>query len=137
MALYLDASALVKLVVAEEGTWALAERVRGRPTATSVLSRVEVERALRRAELTGPTIELAGAVLRRVVHVGLDGTILARAARLEPTALRTLDAIHLATALSFEPDVEAFVTYDRRLADAAERAGLPVESPVEVNRPSR
>jgi len=128
-AVYLDASAIVKLVVPEEGSRALAERLGGRRTATTALSRVEVERALRRAGLPSATIELAGSVLRRIVRIGVDGAILARAAELEPATLRTLDAIHLATALSFEEDVEAFVTYDRRLAQAAERAGLPVESP--------
>ncbi len=127
--LYLDASAVVKLVVAEAESWALAERLRGRRTATSALSRVEVERALRRAGLPRATIELAGSVFRRIVRLGVDGGILARAAEIEPGTLRTLDAIHLASALALEGDLEALVTYDRRLAQAGEHVGIAVESP--------
>lgn len=61
--------------------------------------------------------------------IAMDAAVLLRAASLEPPELRSLDAIHLATALSVEPVIEAFVTYDRQLGRAAAAAGLRVESP--------
>ena len=59
----------------------------------------------------------------------LDRELLERAGRVEPAALRTLDAIHLATALSFPRAPASFVSYDRRQLDAARRAGLFTTSP--------
>lgn len=67
-------------------------------------------------------------VLAEVDLVRLDEPILDRAARLDPPALRSLDAIHLATALSLD-DLEAIVTYDDQMADAARSAGLTVSVP--------
>ena len=61
--------------------------------------------------------------------IDVSPLILSRAARLEPPALRTLDAVHLASALELGADLEAFVTYDARLAAAARGAGLTVVSP--------
>jgi predicted nucleic acid-binding protein len=68
-------------------------------------------------------------VLETVVLQDLEPAIIERAARLEPSSLRTLDAIHLASALGMGVDLEAFVTYDARLAAAARGAGLTVVSP--------
>jgi predicted nucleic acid-binding protein len=67
--------------------------------------------------------------MTRVALVEVDRRILAVAAALEPPGLRTLDAIHLATALAVREDLEAVVTYDRRLAAAAERMHLEVSVP--------
>jgi predicted nucleic acid-binding protein len=70
------------------------------------------------------------AYLRDAVDLfDLDAGILEAAASVQPVGLRTLDAIHLATALSLRDDLAAVVSYDRRLAEAALAAGLPVVSP--------
>ncbi|MBM4440552.1 MAG: type II toxin-antitoxin system VapC family toxin [Candidatus Rokubacteria bacterium] len=128
---YLDASAIVKLVVAEPESAALIDRLREWPQrASSALSITEVPRALRRAGFTAPATRRARAVLARVALVEIDRTILTAAAALNPAGLRTLDAIHLATALSLRADLAAFVTYDRRLGAAAELADLEVSAPV-------
>ena len=68
-------------------------------------------------------------VLNRIAFIRVDDAILQQAADLEPIRLRSLDAIHLATALSVRPHLEAFVAYDRRLLTAAENLGLDVASP--------
>jgi uncharacterized protein len=61
--------------------------------------------------------------------VELSAGIADAAAKLEPPSLRTLDAVHLASALSLGDDLGAFVAYDRRLAEAAEAAGIEVLAP--------
>lgn len=71
----------------------------------------------------------ASAWLEGVTLLPMDGSVLGEAALLEPPAVRSLDAIHLATALSVREDLGVFVTYDQRLADAARQAGLPVTQP--------
>jgi len=125
---YLDASALVKLVVAEAETAALLTYLADRPhAATSVLATVEVARALGRVGLDQQArIE---AVFDRLVVVGLGDDIVARAGRVGPPTLRTLDAIHLATALELGADLAAFVTYDGRLGESARALGIPVAAP--------
>lgn len=128
--LYLDSSAIVKLVAPENETSSLVERLRDDPdVVSSALARVEVIRAVRRA---GSGVELeqrAHAVLDRVALVPLDEGILNRAASLEPLDLRSLDAIHLATALLLRDDIAGVVTYDLRLAQAAKDVWLPVLAP--------
>lgn len=71
----------------------------------------------------------ARSLLADVALLPLDDAILAEAASLEPPVLRSLDALHLATALSVRNDVGAFVTYDAGLAGVAADHGLPVLSP--------
>jgi len=129
---YLDASALVKLATRELETDALREhlsRYSGR--ATSRLAAVEVPRAL--ARRGAESVAAAGGALAEtfegLLMVELDNTITLRAAGIEPAQLRSLDAIHLASALSMGDELEAVVTYDRRLADAARAAGLTVVAP--------
>jgi len=125
---YLDASALVKLVVVERESAALRRYLVTRERyATSVISRVEVTRALLRRDL------LAAAALdelwARVTVLTLELRTADAAARLAPPTLRSLDAIHLATALSLLPELGAFIAYDRRLTDAARDLGLAVVTP--------
>ena len=128
LACYLDSSALVKLVITESETPALAAFLRDYPRRiTSVVAAVEVPRAVARLGLGTPE-ELA-ALERDLYFVDLDQSLVAAAATVAPMGLRTLDAIHLATALLLRPDLGALVTYDRRLADAAQAAGLEVVSP--------
>lgn len=128
--LYFDSSAIVKLCVVEPESRALAA-VLGPNTeaASSALSRVEVGLALRRANATSDALRRAQTVLSRIVLISIDEPILSRAASLDPPDLRALDAIHLATALDMRMELGAIVTYDARLARAAERAGLLVRSP--------
>lgn len=71
----------------------------------------------------------ARAWLEGIALLPMDGSVLDEAASLEPPTLRSLDAIHLATALSVRDEVGALFTYDQRLADAAESHGLPVAQP--------
>lgn len=128
-ALYLDSSALIKLVFEEHETGALEAFLRDRPLrVSSSLARVEVMRA---ARTVGDALVTrhATAVLGAVELVGLDTALLADAERLDPLALRTLDAVHLATAVALARDIEGMVVYDRRLAGAARRAGLTVWAP--------
>lgn len=125
--LYLDSSAIVKLIAREPGTQELVEAVRAdQEIISSALAWTEVVRAVRRS---GRRAARAEAVLERIALVPIDDGILRSASRLSPTGLRTLDAIHLATALSLESDLAALVTYDSRLADTAEAAGLEVRAP--------
>ena len=128
MSVYLDASALVKLAVEEIESPALRSFLADHPqrTASEILA-VEVPRALGRR--LGAVARDALPVLETVVLQDLEPAIIERAARLEPSSLRTLDAIHLASALGMGADLEAFVTYDARLAAAARDAGLTVVSP--------
>lgn len=127
---YLDSSALVKLVVAEPESAALADRLRAWPQrVSSAVSLTELPRALRRAGFGAAERRRARAVLARVSLVEVDRRILVAAAALEPPALRSLDAIHLATALAVREDLAAIVTYDRRLRAAAELVHLEVAAP--------
>lgn len=126
MAHYLDTSALVKLVVSENETAALrawlgtAERV---PVSCD-LARTELLRATRRA--APDRLVQARAVLDSVTLIEVTTSIFEEAGRLDPTVLRSLDAVHLAAALSLGDDLEAIVTYDDRLAQAARANGIPV-----------
>ena len=127
--LYLDSSALVKLVVAEPETAALLAFLAAWPhRVSSALARVEVLRAVKRAG-AGPAVRgRATRVLARVALIRVDDPVLAAAARVPPPELRTLDAIHLATARSLD-GLGGIVTYDARLGRAAGRARIKVWSP--------
>lgn len=128
--LYLDSSAIVKLIASEPETASLVELLRADPDAvSSTLARVETVRAVRRAGSTRERLSRAEAILDRIALVPLEEGILHRAAHLSPADLRTLDAIHLATALSLESDISGMVTYDARLAKAAEGSGVIVLAP--------
>ena len=123
---FLDASALVKLLLHEPESNALIDYLDGRTSVeASELCITEVGLAVRRAFPDGDETEaLAGVVLHKVT-----ADLLRKAARLTPTRLRALDAIHLATALSLGVDDTSLVTYDARLADAARSHGLRVVQP--------
>lgn len=127
---YLDSSALVKLVVLEPETPALIELLRAHAErVSSALALTEVPRALRRAGFGTVERRRAREVLARVALIDVDRRALATAAGLDPPALRTLDAIHLATVLTIHEDLAGLVTYDRRLAAAARRAHVEVLAP--------
>jgi hypothetical protein len=128
--LYLDSSALVKLVLPEAESEALQESLSDWPVRiTSELARVEVLRAVRRA-----TVEIAAEQRVEEVMAGLyllkmDSDILSEAARLEPRSVRSLDAIHLASALSLGADLGGIMVYDSNLAAAAAGCDLQVMAP--------
>jgi hypothetical protein len=128
--LYLDSSAIIKLVLHEPETAALYALLEEWPKRiSSVLARVEVLRGLRRAGVPAADHHRGEQILRRLGLFRLDDTILAAAASLDPPQLRSLDAIHLATALTVRDHLAALVTYDRRLAQAAAAAHVPVWTP--------
>lgn len=126
--LYLDSSAAVKFVVSEQesaalGAW-LPDEIR---LTSSALLRTEVLRAVRRQE--PGQLERARQTIAKFALHDIDADILESAGRLGPNSLRSLDAIHLATALRLADELEAIVTYDRRVIEGARALGLPVASP--------
>jgi predicted nucleic acid-binding protein len=127
-ATYLDSSAIVKLAVREAESVALRRYLRRRrPLVTSSLARAEVLRALLPA---GDNAVAAGRkVLTRLDLVRINNRVLDEAATLLPVGVRTLDAIHLATAGQLGPDLGMLVTYDDRMAEAAQQIGHRVVAP--------
>ncbi|NUR61800.1 MAG: type II toxin-antitoxin system VapC family toxin [Catenulispora sp.] len=126
--IYLDSAAVVKLVHAENETRELREWLDERidsPWTSSTLLEIEAFRALARyaphaASRLHPVLDLMSLV-------DIDAGIRILAQTVRPATVRSLDAIHLATALRVRP--ASFITYDKRLADAARQAGLAVEMP--------
>ena len=125
---YLDSSAIVKLVIREPESAALRRYLLQRkPMVSSALARAEVSRAVL---AFGPSAQRAAQeVLVRIDLLRVNNRILGIAGTLEPHSLRTLDAIHLASALSLEETLADFVCYDHRLSQAAADQGWPVKSP--------
>jgi uncharacterized protein len=124
---YLDASAFVKLVVPEPETASLSAALANvsRLVASEILE-VEVLRASRRA---GGDTQAARAQLAAVRLIPLTDEIRARAGELDPTSIRSLDAIHVASALSLRERLKGLFTYDERMSSAARDAGLDVYAP--------
>lgn len=128
--IYLDSSALMRLVRREDETVALRQWLNlhpEHPVVTSELGRVEVLRAARRTG--GPVLAEARAVVGDLDLVPLDRAVQDVACDLGDPRLRTLDALHLASALLLGEGLTALVAYDRRLADAAQAGGLAVTAP--------
>ena len=124
---YADSSALVKLVIDEPESDAMARYAADRPLATSRIALVEVSRATNVAN-PAPEVRVAtDLLLGSCMLVDLTDLLLRSAARLASESVRTLDAVHLASALRIEAD--AVVAYDRRLLAAAAANGLAVASP--------
>jgi uncharacterized protein len=126
---YLDTSAAVRLLMTERESPALRRWLRRRPErASAALLRVELVRIVRRAGLPR-LIPEARRLLAGVHLIRLDDALLDRSADLDPTELRSLDAIHLAAAASLGDDLAAVVSYDDRLLAAAASLGLPTATP--------
>jgi uncharacterized protein len=132
--IYLDSGAVVKLVRQEEYSADLVEWLNVRPDVplvSSVLAELEVARVLRRS--APQALVAVPGTIGRLFRVEVDATIRAVAAAFTEPTLRTLDAIHLATARVLvnesRADLTAFVTYDPRLLASAQAAGLPAVSP--------
>ena len=129
--IYLDTSATVKLVTAEQESPALINWLNAHPDehlATSAIGHIELIRAATRAGAAA-TAAAARTVASTIDTLVLTDTIAAIAATIPPAELRTLDAIHLATAHAHRHSLTAFCVYDRRLLDAAESQDLPTVSP--------
>jgi predicted nucleic acid-binding protein len=127
----------VKLIVTEPESASLkAELERWRERVTASISLTEVVRACRVAAMgdvngqaVGTIVSEAQALLAGLAILDADPPLLREAGLLDPAGMRSLDAIHLAAALSFGKELGALVTYDLRLAAAAKRRGLQVLSP--------
>jgi predicted nucleic acid-binding protein len=123
--IYLDSSALLKLLFEESESAALAQWISeraGTPMVSSELARLEVVRATRR--LDADVVPAARALMSQLDLIPVNGALIDEAADIGDPLLRTLDAIHLASALSIRGDLTAFVAYDNRLFAAAEAAGM-------------
>lgn len=128
MAVYLDSSAIVKLAVREPESAALRLYLRRRrPLVASALARTEVLRALLPAG--EDALELGRTILRTLDLVRVNDRILNAAGLLRPLDLRSLDAIHLATARELGSDLTVLVTYDSRMVAAARGLGYRSASP--------
>lgn len=125
---YCDTSALAKLVMNEEGTGRLQDALgHGAVLVSSELVRTELRRAVNRYESN--LVAATQRVLDGLVLVTVTADVLDDAAMILPPSLRSLDAIHLASALVLREELEAVISYDRRMLTAASALGLPVLSP--------
>jgi predicted nucleic acid-binding protein len=127
--IYLDSSALVKLITEEQESRALQQWLnenRSEQMVTNMVGIVETKRVA--ARIDSEALSAAVLVLARVDRLEVLGATYALAADLPPVSLRTLDALHVASAVQAR-DVTAFLTYDVRMAEAAALVDLPVFSP--------
>ncbi|HKT02636.1 MAG TPA: type II toxin-antitoxin system VapC family toxin [Rugosimonospora sp.] len=137
--IYLDTSAILKLLHREAESEALAGHLEthgGQDLITSALATVETARALRAVG----AVDIAASAIRTsdqivigkgatIPAIAMTSAVLNVARTLPPEILRSLGAIHLATASLIGPDLHHLITYDKRMIAAAEVAGLPVEVP--------
>lgn len=124
--IYVDTSALLKVVRSDEPS---ADEVRtfiadAGPLVSSRLLAVEMHLAGRRAGIDEPTVRR---LLARVDQVAINEDVIGAAIRLN-AGLRSLDAIHLGTAVYLGEDVSSVLTFDHRMAAAADRVGLALAS---------
>lgn len=128
-AVYLDSSAIMKLVIRERESAALRRYLRRRrPLVSSALARTEVGRAL--LPLGSDAMRRGQEVLGALELARVSDAVLADAGRLLPAELRSLDAIHLAAACRLGDNLFRIVTYDDRMAAVARQLGLSVSAPV-------
>lgn len=124
---YLDTSALAKFVRPEPETEALREWLKSRRWIVSDLHRTELRRAAIRTG--GIALARAERLLADSDIIRIDAAMFDRAGRLLPLELRSLDALHLAAAMTLGPDLAGMVTYDRRLSAASATVGLETVAP--------
>jgi hypothetical protein len=128
--IYLDSAAVVKLVHSEPGSQALRDWLDERAETSwvsSVLVEIESFRAL--ARHAPQAVVRLHPVLDQIDLIDFGSRVRILAQTVQPVTVRSLDAIHLGTALAIRPDLTSFVTYDKRLLDAAAASGLRVDSP--------
>ncbi|HLY48380.1 MAG TPA: type II toxin-antitoxin system VapC family toxin [Solirubrobacteraceae bacterium] len=125
---YVDSSAIVKLAVAEPESKALRRFLsRRQPLVSSALARTEVVRALMPSGMEA--VSRGEEVLRRIQLLRVNDRVLRAAGRMQPLELRSLDAIHLASASELGSSVKQIVTYDERMTSAAAATGWSVAVP--------
>jgi uncharacterized protein len=128
--IYLDTSALLKLVWVEDQSDALRAFLEGtghEPMVSSRILTIEIRRAVRRS--APDLMPRADLLVTQVGQLGLSHAVVESASRLPDPTLRSLDAIHVATALVLAEEVSAFVTYDKRLFATAQALRLPAVAP--------
>jgi predicted nucleic acid-binding protein len=131
IAVYLDSSALVKLIVREDESEVLAAHLtQHRERVSCALARVEVPHAVHAHG--APALTRARGLLERIGLLALDDTLLDAAGALAGSTLRSLDAIHLAAAQALGTELAEVITYDHRMAQAAVGLGLAVSAPTPV-----
>lgn len=127
--IYADTSALAKLIAPEVETMALTAWLEHQGDAVLATNMVGVVELHRFAARIGPDVSAAAVrMTQRIDRMELNGSVYALAADVPPPAVRTLDALHIASA-AVAPGLTAFLTYDLRMAEAASAFGLPVVSP--------
>jgi predicted nucleic acid-binding protein len=131
--IYVDTSALTKLLIAEPETpdlraWLATQNGQGELAATSALGRVELMRVVARYGEPGQG-ERARYLLDGLDIVPLTEQVIALAETIGPPTLPSLDAIHLAAAAQIDGELTAFVTYDRRLLEGCREVGFTTASP--------
>jgi predicted nucleic acid-binding protein len=131
--IYIDTSALTKLLIAEPETpglraWLGEQSGQGEYAATSALGRVELMRVVARYGESG-LAERARFLLDGLDIIPLTEPVIALAETIGPPTLRSLDAIHLAAATRIKQDLTVFVTYDHRLLDGCRQIGLATATP--------
>ena len=125
---YIDSSAIVKLIVEEPESTVLRRYLRGRrPLVSSAIVRTEVKRAI--LPLGAAALRRADEVLGRIELVRINNLVLNAAGLMKPDEIRSLDAIHLATAALFQTTLRGLITYDTRMANAAQVLGWTVSAP--------
>ncbi|MGH3828557.1 MAG: type II toxin-antitoxin system VapC family toxin [Pseudonocardiaceae bacterium] len=128
--IYLDTSAFVKLVWSELESDALSRFLMGRPATPLVSSNLITVETRRTAAREDPSaLARADLLLTRIGRIGMTPSLIESASRLPDRSLRSLAAIHLATALLLRENLDVVLTYDKSLAAAAEAHHLPVDSP--------
>jgi hypothetical protein len=141
--IYFDTNALLKLIRQDAHSEALGAFIDARPATrwfSSEIAKTELARTVRRINhddrgrlIDGPRLraELSYAerIWERLDLIAVSTRVLDDAGAIEQPFLRTLDAIHLAAAMSMRMSLSAFVTYDKKLAAAAQEVGLPVQAP--------
>ena len=128
--IYLDSSALLKLLHEEPESAALADWLSAHadsPMVSSELAKVEVLRACRR--VNPDVLPAARSLLAQLDLIPLTSDLIDDAADIGEASLRSLDAMHLASALSIRSDMASFIAYDLRLGDAVVAAGLELLRP--------
>ncbi|GAB3275637.1 PIN domain-containing protein [Parasphingorhabdus pacifica] len=128
--IYLDSSALIKLIAPEPESKALSEWVRDRweqPRITSALSKVDVLRTFR--EVGSAAEDLASIIVSKIDQLPVKQDVLDVATDLRVSSLTPTEAIHLASACKLREGLHAYVSYDPAMLAAAEGAGLATASP--------
>lgn len=126
---YFDTSALARLIVHESETSALRHWIVAEQPAAIASDLVRTE-LLRTVRLVAPDRMVeTRRVLESVTLLRATPMIVDRAGRMDPSGLRSLDAIQLATALELGEELQAVITYDHRFAEAAEANGIPTLGP--------